>query len=66
MSSSLVEFFKAHPFLGVFIIVFMVLPMIGAVVHIILKAMGKKGIDNSETDSEMPPPDDDDDSIPKS
>ena len=25
----------------------MVLPMIGAVIHIILKALGRKGIDNS-------------------
>ena len=47
MSQSLESFFKDHPFLAIFIAIFMILPMIGAVIHIILKALGKKGIDNS-------------------
>jgi hypothetical protein len=33
--------------MAVFIAVFMILPMIGAVIHIILKALGRRGIDNS-------------------
>jgi hypothetical protein len=47
MSDSLVQFFREHPFWAAFIAVFMVLPMIGAVLHIVLKALGRKGIDNS-------------------
>jgi len=47
MSESFLQFFSDHPFLGIFIAVFMILPMIGAVVHIILKALGRRGIDNS-------------------
>ncbi len=47
MSESFTQFFNEHPFLAIFIAVFMILPMIGAVIHIILKALGKKGIDNS-------------------
>jgi len=47
MSESFIRFFHDHPFLAIFIAVFMVLPMIGAVIHIILKALGRKGIDNS-------------------
>ncbi|UCE66525.1 MAG: hypothetical protein JSU85_00500 [Candidatus Zixiibacteriota bacterium] len=47
MGESFVRFFNDHPFLAVFIAVFMILPMIGAVIHIILKALGRKGIDNS-------------------
>lgn len=47
MSESLVQFFQEHPFWAVFIAVFMILPMIGAVLHIVLKALGRKGIDNS-------------------
>lgn len=47
MSESLFQFLKEHPFWAIFIIVFMVLPMIGAVLHIVLKALGRKGIDNS-------------------
>lgn len=57
MSDSLTEFFKIHPVLTVIIIVFMVLPMIGAVSHVILKAFGKKGIDNSPP-ATLPPVDD--------
>ena len=45
----IIEFLKEHPFWAIFLFVFMVLPMIGAVVHIILKALGHKGIDNTVT-----------------
>lgn len=47
MSESLFQFFGEHPFWAVFIAVFMILPMIGAVLHIVLKALGRRGIDNS-------------------
>ena len=47
MGESFGEFFNQHPFLAIFIAVFMILPMIGAIIHIILKAIGRKGIDNS-------------------
>jgi hypothetical protein len=47
MSESLFQFFREQPFWAVLIVVFMVLPMIGAVLHIVLKALGRKGIDNS-------------------
>lgn len=47
MSESFTGFFNEHPFLAIFIAVFMILPMIGAVIHIILKALGRRGIDNS-------------------
>ncbi len=47
MSDSLFQFFREHPFWAVFIAVFMILPMIGAVLHIVLKALGRKGIDDS-------------------
>jgi hypothetical protein len=47
MGESFTRFLGDHPFWAVFIAVFMVLPMIGAVIHIILKALGRKGIDNS-------------------
>lgn len=47
MTDNLVNFFKAHPFWAIFIILFMILPIIGAVVHIILKALGRKGINNT-------------------
>jgi hypothetical protein len=52
MSDSLLLFFKAHPILAALIIVFVLLPIIGAVVHILLKAFGRRGIDNSPTLSE--------------
>jgi hypothetical protein len=52
MSDSLLSFFNSHPFWAVFIIVFMVLPIIGAVAHIVLKAMGRRGIDNTTPQSE--------------
>jgi len=47
MGESFLKFLGEHPFWAVFIAVFMILPMIGAVIHIILKALGRKGIDNS-------------------
>jgi hypothetical protein len=47
MGESFFKFLGEHPFWAVFIAVFMILPMIGAVVHIVLKALGRKGIDNS-------------------
>jgi hypothetical protein len=47
MSESFMQFFHDYPFLAVFIAVFMILPIIGAVIHIILKALGRRGIDNS-------------------
>ncbi len=47
MPESLLRFLKEQPFWAIFIAVFMVLPMIGAVLHIVLKALGRKGIDNS-------------------
>lgn len=47
MSESLLQFLKEQTFWAIFIALFMVLPMIGAVLHIVLKALGRKGIDNS-------------------
>ena len=44
--NSLLNFFKNNPFWAVFIIMFMVLPIVGAVIHILLKAFGKRGLDN--------------------
>lgn len=52
------KFLGDHPFWAIFIAVFMILPMIGAVIHIVLKALGRKGIDNSPP-SAMKIPDDD-------
>lgn len=47
MGESFTRFLAEHPFWAVFIAVFMILPMIGAVIHIVLKALGRRGIDNS-------------------
>ncbi len=44
--NSLLDFFKSNPFWAVFIIIFMVLPIVGAVIHILLKAFGRRGLDN--------------------
>lgn len=44
--NSLLNFFKSNPFWAVFIIIFMVLPIVGAVIHILLKAFGRRGLDN--------------------
>jgi hypothetical protein len=55
MLDGLSDFFKKHPFWAIFIIVFMVLPIIGAVMHIVLKALGKKGIDNTSPEAESTP-----------
>jgi hypothetical protein len=61
VSDNLVNFFKAHPFWAILIIIFMILPIIGAVGHIILKALGRKGIDNTPPANESPDVDKDDD-----
>ena len=62
MGESFGRFLTEHPFWAVFIAVFMILPMIGAVIHIILKALGKRGIDNSPPSQwNIPGPEDDDD-----
>ena len=50
----IIQFFKNHPYWAVFLTIFMVLPMLGAVVHVILKALGHGGVDGTkpeETDS---------------
>ena len=57
MSENLIEFFKSHPFWASLIIILMVLPIIGAVIHIILKALGRRGLDNAPIESEPPPAD---------
>jgi hypothetical protein len=57
MSDSLLSFLKDHPFWAVCIIVFAVLPMVGAVLHIVLKGLGRRGIDNT-TSMPLTPPDD--------
>jgi hypothetical protein len=56
MSGSLDGFFKEHPLWAVLIAALMILPMIGAVLHIVLKALGRKGIDGSPP-SHLPPAD---------
>ena len=56
MSESLLQFFKEQPFWAIFIAVFMIIPMMGAVLHIVLKALGRKGIDNSATTAIPPAP----------
>jgi len=58
MSESLRIFYGEHPALAIIIIVLMVMPMIGAVLHIVLKALGRKGIDNSPPSTIPSPPDD--------
>jgi len=54
MSESLIDFFGAHPFWAAVIIVLMVLPMAGAVFHIVMKALGRRGIDGSPP-GDVPP-----------
>jgi hypothetical protein len=48
---------KSNPFWAVFIIVFMILPIVGAVIHILLKAFGRRGLDNAPTLPQGPPDD---------
>jgi hypothetical protein len=60
MGESFGRFLVDHPFWAVFIAVFMILPMIGAVIHIILKALGKRGIDNSPPSRRSVPPSEND------
>jgi hypothetical protein len=49
MSDNLMEFLKSNPFWAILIIVLVVLPMLGAVAHIVQKAMGRRGIDNTQS-----------------
>jgi hypothetical protein len=49
MSDNLMGFVKIHPFWAILIIVLVVLPMLGAVAHIVQKAMGRRGIDNTQS-----------------
>lgn len=65
MSESLVEFFKSHPFWAILIIVLMIVPIAGALVHIVLKALGRRGIDNTPAFPEPPPVDDGGDGVPE-
>jgi ABC-type uncharacterized transport system permease subunit len=55
VSESLLKFLESHPFWAVFVIIFMILPIMGAVVHIILKAFGHRGLDNMSSFSQAPP-----------
>ncbi len=66
MSDSLMDFLKTNPFWAVFIIVFMILPIVGAVIHILLKAFGHRGLDNTPSIPDEPPDDElnDDDGTP--
>ncbi len=61
MSESLLNFAKEQPFWAVVIVVFMLFPIIGAVFHIIMKALGGRGIDNSPPAGIPPEYDDKDD-----
>jgi hypothetical protein len=45
---------KEHPFWAIIIVLFAILPIVGAVVHILLKAFGRRGIDNEPTLREPP------------
>ena len=47
MSESLLNFVGQHPFWAAIIIIFMILPIAGAVFHIVIKALGGRGVDNS-------------------
>jgi hypothetical protein len=57
VTESLIEFLKSHPFWAILIILFMALPIVGAFLHILLKAFGRRGIDNLPTLPETPPND---------
>ncbi len=48
LDGSLLDFFKKNPFWAIFIIVFTILPIVGAVVHILLKAFGRRGLDATD------------------
>jgi hypothetical protein len=48
LDGSLLDFFKKNPFWAIFIIVFTILPIVGAVVHILLKAFGRRGLDTTD------------------
>jgi len=63
MTKEFLQFFSDHPVWAIFIFVFMVLPMIGAVLHIVLKALGGRGVDNSPPSQiDFPPAIEEDDS----
>ncbi|MEE9552716.1 MAG: hypothetical protein V3W18_00350 [candidate division Zixibacteria bacterium] len=61
MSEALTNFFSEHTFWAVVIMIFMLLPIIGAVFHILIKALGGRGIDNSPPAGIPPEYDDKDD-----
>ena len=44
-----VKFLGEHTVWAVFLFIFMILPIFGAIVHVIMKALGQKGIDNTIT-----------------
>jgi hypothetical protein len=64
MSESLLQFWKSNPIWAIIIVVFTVLPIIGAVVHILLKAFGRKGLDNTMPQPPDEIPEDKTDGIP--
>ena len=45
MSKELLSFYNSHPLWAILIIILIVLPIMGAVAHIILKALGRPGIE---------------------
>jgi hypothetical protein len=55
VSESLIEFFKSHPVLAILLILFVALPIAGAILHIVLKAFGRQGVDSEPTITEAPP-----------
>lgn len=55
MSESLIDFFQKNPFWAILIIIFMILPIAGAIMHIVLKTFGRRGIDNAPDQPEPPP-----------
>ena len=57
MSTSLLEFLKSHPFWAIFLIIFAILPIGGAIVHIVLKAFGRRGLDGVSSDEAVEPDD---------
>jgi hypothetical protein len=57
MSTSLLDFLKNHPFWALFLILFMALPIVGAIVHILLKAFGRRGLDGISSDETTEPDD---------
>jgi hypothetical protein len=64
VSESLVDFLKSHPFWAILIIAFMILPIVGAVLHILLKAFSGRGIDNEPNLPDSPAMDDSGNGLP--